>query len=46
MANEQDYVDLGLFCTEVCDTLYQELKGRQLDELSQSVLRAIGKLAT
>jgi hypothetical protein len=46
MANEQDYIDLGLFCAEVCDALYQELKGRQLDELGQTVLRAIGQLAT
>jgi hypothetical protein len=44
MANEEDYVELGLFCAEVCDALYQELKGRKPEDLSQSALRAIGLL--
>ena len=46
MANELDYVELGLSCAEVCEALDQGLKGRGLDELSQSVLRAIGQLTT
>jgi hypothetical protein len=46
MANEEDYVELGLFCAEVCDALYQELRGRQPGDLSQSMLRAIGQLTT
>ena len=45
MANKEDYVELGLFCAEVCDALCQELKGRQLEDLSQSALRAIEQLA-
>ena len=44
MANELDYVELGLSCAEVCEALDQGLKGRRLDELGQSVLRAIGQL--
>jgi hypothetical protein len=44
MANEEDYVELGLFCAEVCDALYQELKGRPPEDLSESALRAIGWL--
>jgi hypothetical protein len=46
MANDQDYVDLGEACGDVCQALYQKLKGRQLDQLNQSVLDAIGVLTT
>jgi hypothetical protein len=46
MANDQDYVDLGQACGDVCQTLYRKLKGRQLDQLNQSVLDAIGVLTT
>ena len=44
MANDQDYVDLGQACADVCQALYQRLKGRRSDELNQSVLDAIGNL--
>ena len=44
MGNELDYIELGLFCTEVCETLDQGLKGRELDEFDQPVLGAIGQL--
>jgi hypothetical protein len=44
MANELDYIELGLSCAEVCEALDQGLKGRQLDEISQPVLRAIEQL--
>ena len=44
MTNEQDYVDLGLSCGDVCQALDRGLSGRGLDELSKSVLGAIGKL--
>jgi hypothetical protein len=44
MANDQDYVELGRACAEVCQALYQRLKGRRPDELDQSVLEAIGNL--
>ena len=46
MVNDQDYVELGLTCADVCQALDRGLKGRGLDELSQSVLGAIGKLTT
>jgi hypothetical protein len=46
MANDQDYVDLGQACGDVCQVLYRKLKGRQLDQLNQSVLDAIGVLTT
>ena len=46
MANDQDYVDLGQTCGNVCKALYGGLKGRQLDELDQPVLDAIGDLTT
>ena len=46
MANDQDYVDLGQACGDVCQVLYQKLKGRKLDQLNKSVLDAIGGLTT
>jgi hypothetical protein len=46
MANEQDYVDLGLNCSEVCEVLDRGLKGRERDDLSPSLLVAIEKLTT
>jgi hypothetical protein len=44
MANDQDYVEFGQACGDVCQVLYRRLKGRRLDELNQSVLDAIGDL--
>ena len=41
LADEQDYVDLGLSCTDVCQSLDRGLDGRRPDELDPSVLRAI-----
>ena len=46
MTNEQDYIDLGLSCGDVCQALDRGLNGKQLDELTQSVLGAIVKLTT
>ena len=46
MANDQDFVDLGRACGEVCEVLYKNLKGRQLDQLNKSALDAIGELTT
>jgi hypothetical protein len=46
MTNEQDFVDLGISCGDVCQVLDRGLNGRRLDDLSQSVLGAIGKLTT
>jgi len=44
MANKLDYVELGLACADVCGALNRGMKGRQLDELSQSVSEAIEQL--
>ena len=46
MTNRQDYMDLGLSCGDVCQALDRGLNGKQLNELSKSVLGAIGKLTT
>lgn len=46
MANEQDYVDLGVSCAEVCQALDRGINGRRLEELSKPVLGAVGLLMT
>ena len=46
MTNDQDYIELGQTCGNVCKALYGRLKGRQLGELSQPVLDAIEGLTT
>ena len=46
VANKEDYLDLGVCCGEVCQALGRGLEGRQLDELSKSVLGAIEQLTT
>ena len=46
MANDQDFINLGRACANVCQALCQRLKGRQLDELNQFVLDAIAELTT
>jgi hypothetical protein len=46
MVNEQDFVEVGLSCADVCQVLDRGLNGKRLDELNQSVLVAIGKLTT
>lgn len=46
VADEQDYVELGLFCADVCQALDRGLSGKRSDHLSQSVLVAIWKLTT
>ena len=44
MANEGDYVDLGLTCAGVCTALDRGLNGKELSELSDSVCEAIKEL--
>ena len=46
MANEQDYVDLGLSCADICKALKRGMGGKSLDDLSQSVRDAINQLTT
>ena len=44
MANEQDYVDLGLSCADICMALERGMDGRSLNDLSKSVCDAINQL--
>ena len=46
MANQVDYVELGLACAEVCTTLDRGLDGKWLSDLNDSVLEAIKQLTT
>ena len=46
LANEQDYVDLGLNCGEICEVLDRGTKGREMERLSRSVREAINQLTT
>ena len=46
MANDQDYVDLGLSCADACKPLTKGIDGKSLDELSRSVRDAIYQLTT
>ena len=44
MANNQDFVDLGRACGDVCQVLDRRLQGKHLDELNQSIFDAISEL--
>ena len=44
MANEQDYVELGLSCANICRALDRGMNGKKLDDLSKSVCDAINQL--
>ena len=44
VANQQEYVDLGTACADVCNALNRGLGEKRLNELSQSVLDAINQL--
>ena len=46
MANEQDYVDLGLSCADICKALERGMGGRSLDDLSKPMRDAINQLTT
>ena len=46
MANDQDCVDLGILCANVCDALRRGTGGKGTNELSESVRDAIGRLET
>ena len=46
MANDMDYVDLGLACADVCTAVGRRMNGKTLDDLSQSVCDAIAQLTT
>ena len=44
--NALDYVELGLFCSDICRALDRGTNGKKLDDLSQSVCDAINQLTT
>jgi len=44
MINEADYVELALACAGVCEALGRGINRRRVDQLTQSVLRAIERL--
>ena len=44
MINEQDYVELGLHCADICKALKRGVGEKKLEDLSQSVCDAINQL--
>ena len=46
MANETDYIELGLACADICTALGRGMNGKRLGNLSQSVCDAIAQLTT
>jgi len=46
LANEQDYVDLGLSYADICKALSRGMNGKKLDDLNESVRDAINQLTT
>ena len=46
MANEQDYIDLGLSCADICKALERGMSGKSLNDVSKSVCDAINQLTT
>ena len=44
MVNEQDYVDLGLYCADICTALDRGMGGKGSNELSRPVREAINRL--
>jgi len=46
MLSKQEYVGLGLFCTDICKALERGMNGKTLDDLNQSTRDAIDQLTT
>ena len=46
MLNQQECVELGLFCADICKALERGMGGKKLSDLSQSVCDAINQLTT
>ena len=44
MTNELDFVEVGLFCVDICRALDRGMNGKKLNDLSQSVCEAINQL--
>ena len=46
MANDQEYVDLGLSCANICKALERGMGDKKLNDLNKSVCDAINQLTT
>ena len=46
MSNEQEYIDLGLYCADICRSLDRGMGGKGLDDLNQSVREAVNQLTS
>jgi len=46
MANEADYVELGLSCADICRALERGMNGKKLNDLNKSVCDAVNQLTT
>ena len=46
MSNEEEYVEIGLSCADICRALDRGMGGKGLDDLNQSVCEAINQLTT
>ena len=46
MANDQDYVDLGMSCADICKALKRGMGDKKSEGLSKSVRDAINQLTT
>ena len=44
IANELEYVELGLSCADICKSLDRGMNGKRLEDFSQSVCDAINQL--
>ena len=46
MVNEQDYIELGLSCADICRALERGMGEKGLNDLNKSVCDAINQLTT
>ena len=46
MVNEQDYVELGMFCVEICKALESGMGKKKSRDLTKSMRGAINQLTT
>jgi hypothetical protein len=46
MTNEEDCVEIGMACADVCTALSRGLNGKLLEDLNESVCEAIKRLTT
>ena len=46
MINKQEFIDIGLYCADICKALDQGVDGRRPEDLSQPMREAINQLMT